>query len=203
MQNVMRKPFLLLGIAAWLLLAATAWLYFAAGRGPAAEASDVAASDTLFAVEPFTLVDTAGEPVSTAAFAGRPWVAMLFLTECPSGACPMMIGRMQDLLAAVDDRRVQVVSITVNPAVDSPDRLRDYAEVIGADADRWHFLTGSPAQIAAAGDALKLVTGDEGGVGHDERFLLIDPAGDAVGVYNRRSDKEMTSLRDDARALLE
>ena len=188
----MRKPFIVLSVIAWLLVAAAAWAVFLRpDPSPVAELPRTN-DDFAFPVEDFTLIGTDGQPFDTADLRGKTWVAMLFLTKCPTGACPDMVGKIGDLLAAVDDPDVQVVSITVDPAVDSPERLAGYADQIGAD-DRWHFVTGSPEMIAEAAGKLKMVVA--GTTGHDERFLLIDPDGIARGIYDRARPEEMTELR--------
>ena len=196
-----RKPFVVLAVVAWALLGLTLVATLALARADRGEAGRAVDLDgplaPMFAVEPFELVSADGGAFRSANLAGRPWVAMIFLTRCPTGACPAMVGRMEDLLAAVGESGVEVVSMTADPAVDTPERLAEYAKVIGADPDQWHFVTGTPEQVATAGRSLKMVVGPP----HDERFLLVDGRGVARGIYSRSSDEEMAALARDARAL--
>ena len=79
---------------------------------------------------------------------GRPWVAGFVFTRC-SGPCPKITGtmrRLQDELSGVDAR---LVSFSVDPEWDTPDVLRAYADAVGADRERWWFLTGDRSAIYA------------------------------------------------------
>ena len=42
-----------------------------------------------------------------------------------------------------------MVTISVDPENDTPERLREYAEELGA-GDGWHFLTGEPSAVETA-----------------------------------------------------
>ena len=47
-----------------------------------------------------------------------------------------------------DDARLRFVSISIDPAYDTPERLRTYAKRFRADA-HWQFFTGKADDIAA------------------------------------------------------
>jgi cytochrome oxidase Cu insertion factor (SCO1/SenC/PrrC family) len=95
----------------------------------------------------FTLMERSGQPLSTADLQGEVWIANFIFTRC-ADTCPVVSSRMAQLqkaFAAEDD--VRLVSITVDPAHDSPEVLARYADKIGAHPQRWLFLTGKKEHI--------------------------------------------------------
>lgn len=104
----------------------------------------------LFAVPAFTLVDQGGEVFRSDGLAGAPWVANLFFTSCPS-ICPGHMASLATLQQALRERGLAaaIVSISVDPATDTPERLAAYGERIGADPGNWHLLTGDEAAVRA------------------------------------------------------
>ena len=109
-------------------------------------------------VSDFTLTNQLGRAVSLEDLQGQVWVADIIFTRCP-GPCVAMTRRMQELQAALpEDLPVQLISLTTDPAYDSPDVLREYAKRFRADPDRWWFLTGPKLEVVRlAVDGLKLV----------------------------------------------
>lgn len=108
-------------------------------------------------VADFTLTNQDGQATSLAALTNHVWVADIVFTRC-AGPCPRMTGQMRSLQALLPrDGAARLVTLTTDPDFDSPAVLKKYGEHFGADFNRWTFLTGTKAQIAAlAGDSLKL-----------------------------------------------
>jgi protein SCO1/2 len=76
-----------------------------------------------------------------------------FFTQC-TDSCPTQSARLEEvqaLLQANPRPRVKLVSISVDPANDSPSTLTAYAARWHASAD-WTFLTGKPENV---GDVLR------------------------------------------------
>jgi len=97
----------------------------------------------------FLFVERSGRTVSLADFWGKVWIANFIYTHC-TDTCPLQSAR----LAALQDdfageRDLRFVSITVDPARDTPKVLAKYAARYGADPDRWWFLTGEKQAIYA------------------------------------------------------
>jgi protein SCO1/2 len=85
--------------------------------------------------------------LTTADLRGKVWIANFIFTRCVD-TCPLVSSRMaqfQKAFAAEDD--VRLVSITVDPAHDTPEVLARYADKLGAHRQRWLFLTGEKDQI--------------------------------------------------------
>ena len=73
-------------------------------------------------------------------------VAAAIFTSC-AGPCPKITGQMRRLQDELEGTDVRLVSVSVDPEFDTPERLRDYAETWGADGERWSFLTGDKEAI--------------------------------------------------------
>ncbi len=116
----------------------------------------------LFQVSDFTLTNQAGQLFSTAELRGKVWLAGILFTRC-GGPCPRMTQRLAELQAAIPaSRPVRFVTLTTDPAYDTPAVLDLYARRFKADPVRWQFLTGSKTQIvAAAVGSLKLTAVDK------------------------------------------
>lgn len=104
-------------------------------------------SDERFgAVQPFELTERSGARVTLDTLRGRVWIAAFVFTRC-SGPCPRISANMrqlQDRLAGAD---VRLVSFSVDPTHDTPEVLAHYADALGADPERWLFLTGPIEEV--------------------------------------------------------
>jgi protein SCO1 len=79
---------------------------------------------------------------------GKTVVVNAFFTTCTS-VCPPMNRNMEKMQEALGDRvgrDVFFVSITVDPEVDTPERLKDYAKKFHAGPG-WIFLTGKKENL--------------------------------------------------------
>ncbi len=64
--------------------------------------------------------------------------------------CPLLTAKMAEIqrrLGSDFGPRVRFLSITVDPEVDTPGVLRNYAKAHGANLEGWKFLTGTAAEI--------------------------------------------------------
>src|SRR5512138_2184239 len=99
-------------------------------------------------VPDFRLVDQSGMPFGPARLAGRVWIADFVFTRCPD-VCPRMTERLVAVHRALGER-ADVVSVSVDPAYDTPERLAAFARTHGAESPRWHFLTGDSRHVQEA-----------------------------------------------------
>jgi cytochrome oxidase Cu insertion factor (SCO1/SenC/PrrC family) len=101
----------------------------------------------LWEVPDFALIERSGQSVTRADLLGKVWIASIIFTRCAE-ECPLVsnhMARLQATFAAEPD--VRLVSITVDPAYDTPDVLTRYAQSFAAQPQRWLFLTGDKATI--------------------------------------------------------
>ena len=118
----------------------------------------------------FHLVDQSGAALDRAALLGRPSVIAAFHTTCHE-TCPLYTGMLLQLRKQAGDG-VRIVEVTTDPAHDTPDVLRQYAQEVGAD---WTFATGSEAAVAGFWSqfGVALSAGDV----HDSLVVLADAHG--------------------------
>jgi protein SCO1/2 len=121
--------------------------------------------------------------------------------------CPIMSEKMrklQDTLPA----EIRLVSFSVDPDVDTPAVLTEYARKFGADPNRWLFLTGSRESLfKLSKEGFKLAVDDSGGtelepITHSSRFALVDQHGRIRGYYSMEEPSELAHLIKDAKSLL-
>jgi protein SCO1/2 len=158
-------------------------------------------------VPAFGLTDQLGHPVTTADLAGKVAIANFIYTSCRE-TCPLLTQRLQVLQERLRGEqllgsRVLLLSITVDPARDTVEVLRDYAARHQADPAAWRFLTGPEGYlIPLISQGFKLglqPVGDE--VMHSNRILLIDPQG-RIRAYYDGLELEETAVLGDVRRLL-
>ena len=144
-----------------------------------------------------------GTPITLAQLRGRVWVAGFIFTRC-AGQCPLITSRMAALQTALPE--LELVSISVDPVYDTPERLTAYAARAGA-GERWRFLTGSPEVILPlVREGFRFAVGQDGTpeepITHSVRLVLVDQAGVIRGMYDATEAAAMPRLRDDAARLL-
>lgn len=144
-------------------------------------------------VPDFRLLAHSGQPFGRQTLSGHIWVANFVFTRCP-GVCPLLsaqMARLQTRLEETDQSLVRLVSFSVDPEWDTPQRLRGYADRYGADSKRWVFLTGElnvVQPLVRDGFQLAMMNtppeGSHAGHGqakrleqivHSDRFVLVDP----------------------------
>jgi protein SCO1/2 len=92
---------------------------------------------------------------------GRPVLLNFIFTSCTT-ICPISsqsFVAVQDRLGAARDR-IHLVSISIDPEFDTPQRLGEYAARFGAGR-QWSFLTGKAADIVAIQSAFGSYRGDK------------------------------------------
>jgi protein SCO1/2 len=138
------------------------------------------------------LIDQDGSPKTFSSFQGHR-VAMTFIyTRCPlPDFCPLMdkhFAEIQKTIAATPSLAdVRLVTVTLDPAFDTPKVLRAHANRQGADLARWTFLTGDPKDVNQFGSQLGMyVEHDPTGssaITHNLRTAVIDPRGRLVKIH--------------------
>lgn len=107
-----------------------------------------------------TLVNQRGEPVKLADLVRGKAVAMSFVfTRCAT-ICPPIgasFGRLRRQLGDRAGKDVELVSISLDPEHDTPERLRAWSEQFGAGAG-WTLLTGAEPDVTKVLKALSVYT---------------------------------------------
>jgi protein SCO1/2 len=134
----------------------------------------------------FSLTDQRGQPFGSRELAGHVWVADFIFTSC-QGVCPLLSERMAEV-----GRRARklgpdfhLVSVSVDPERDTPERLAAYGARFGANPLAWSFLTGPLGAVEkAVVDGFKVGMGKEPAntdnvqqpfeIFHGENLVLVD-----------------------------
>jgi protein SCO1/2 len=159
----------------------------------------------LFSLPPFSLIDEQGQAFGSAQLAGRPYVADFVYTACRD-ACPRLTARMgelQDLFQA-DRSAVRLVTFTVDPEHDTPEKLALYARAARAIPGLWSFVTGPVEQVSRLlNDDFKvsMERSASGDVSHDDHFVVVDAKGRIRG-YFEASPEGLARIRSALKDLL-
>jgi protein SCO1/2 len=143
----------------------------------------------------FTLTSQDGTAVSLASFRGKVVALTFIYTECPD-ICPLLTQKMaqvQDELGADFGKKIAFVSITLDPAHDTPEILKDYAQFWGAKPEGWSFLTGAPEAVrdVTRRYGVFFAKKEDGSVDHTQLTTLIDADGQMrVQYLGARFDPE-------------
>jgi protein SCO1/2 len=134
------------------------------------------------AVPDFTLTDQAHARVSLSQLRGKVVALNFIYTSC---ALPQFCYRLanhfsvvQKRLQARMGRDLVLLTVTFDPARDTPERLAEYAAQWKADASVWHFLTGSVEEVRRVCRLFGVdAFADEGLINHSTRTVVVDRRG--------------------------
>lgn len=94
-------------------------------------------------IQPFEFTDQHGEPFGMEQLKGKVWIADFIFTNCET-VCPPMTFSMSEIQEelATQGLEAEIVSFSVDPAVDSPEVLEAFIRNYTDDQSNWHLLTG-------------------------------------------------------------
>lgn len=146
-------------------------------------------------VPSFTYTNQDGETLGLRDLQGKVWLTDFIFTRCPN-ICPPMTANMLKIQKELKQAGVEaeIVSFSVDPEYDQPDKLKEFAENYGVDLSSWHFVTGySFDEIQKmVKDTFKGVVSRQEGpspdvpvlVNHPSQFYLVDQNGKVVKFYD-------------------
>ena len=143
-------------------------------------------------LENFVLTDQDGNPFDSSSLRGKVWVGSFFFTNCPA-----ICWRLNQTLAGLQETNptsdVRYVSITCDPANDTPEALAKYAKHFKADPARWTFLTGDMPLIRRIGnDMFHVAVANET---HSDRAFVVDRAGQVRGRFRLTEPEQVEMLK--------
>jgi len=106
------------------------------------------------------------------------YIADFFFTSCPS-ICPKVKKQMLRIYDKYNSNdQVKLVSHTIDPKRDTPERLKLYAKNLEVDTDKWIFLTGTKDSMLEMANAYFVSAMEDpeapGGFDHSGKILLVD-----------------------------
>jgi protein SCO1 len=142
------------------------------------------------ALPAISLVDEEGRRVTERDFLGRTTFVTFVYTRCPLPEfCPAITSRFKQLQAALAKdqalaRKARLLSVTLDPAYDTPAVLKDYARAIGADPARWSFASGDPAEVLKVARAFSVYVEQNGAIlDHTLATALVDENGQVREIW--------------------
>lgn len=137
-------------------------------------------------------VDQDGRKKTFRAFRGSRVILTFIYTKCPIPTfCPMMDRHFAALQEDLQDnpalKDVHLVTVSFDPAVDTPAVLKKHAAELKADLTRWTFLTGDLRDIdrfaARFGLSVAHSPTDARDITHNLRTAVISAEGKLVKMY--------------------
>jgi protein SCO1 len=157
--------------------------------------------ETGLRVSSFALTDQSGADFKSESLQGHVWVANFMFTNCP-GPCPRMSSQMHDVQTALAGQDVKLVSMTVDPDRDTPEKLAQYAAFYSATPGVWYFLTGPRETLNHLGQDVFKLNAVDGSFDHSTRFALVDRKSQIRGYYLTSEPDAIKRVIADAKALL-
>ena len=128
-------------------------------------------------------------------------VAINFIFTTCTTVCPPMTAtfrRVQQLLGERTGSEVSLISVSVDPTTDTPERLKAFAEKFKAGPG-WTFVTGGKSEISALLRALGAATPDK--TDHTATVLIgNEPAGHWTRTYGLSPASTLVKVIDEASA---
>lgn len=157
-----------------------------------------------------------GQKVSLGQLRGKVYVAGYQYTDCPAGCLGLaaFMKTLQEEFGA--NQQFRLVSISVNPEGDTPEKMDAWVRDKGVDSENWWFLTGDPAEFRKymisqfkfyateeVTDPALIAT--QGPYAHDQRLAIVDGEANIRGYYdvmNVSGAIEFERLRRDLKMVL-
>lgn len=169
-------------------------------------------------VPAFKLTNQDNKSISDKDYLGKVYVVEFFFSTCPT-ICPKMNQSMLQLQEEFyGNPNFGIASITIDPAKDTPQVLKEHANLLGVKHYNWYFLTGDKEYIySLANKGFNLYAGENnkvaGGFEHSGLFALVDKNGkircrkDAQGnpilYYDGLEASGVEAIKEDIKKLLE
>jgi protein SCO1/2 len=132
----------------------------------------------------YAFVNELGQPTRLAQYRGNALVLSFLFTRCPlPNFCPLTARKLAELQSRLAARPAgptnwHILAVTIDPAFDTPERLRQFGQAYGYQPGRWSFLTGELIDITALAEQFGLLFWNEDGtVNHNLRTVVVDARG--------------------------
>ena len=148
-------------------------------------------------VPEFQATDSHGKLFTRKDMAGKVWVVDFIYTSCPA-ECPLMSSKMKHVAADLKgENDVRILSVSVDPAHDTPPVLQNFANRYGGGNEQWRFITATPETVHLLAFETFHVGDVIGKLEHSTKFALVDKLGRIRGYYSSLNGDDLkTMLRD-------
>ncbi len=149
----------------------------------------------------FQLTSATGGTVTEAHMQGKILVVSFFYSTC-RGICPALVANLRGLLRPVQaSSDVLMVSFSIDPESDSPEKITAFLKAHKVLSDRWLFLTGDKAQIHSLArstfNADTIVPSGTTDFVHSENVYLMDSSHYLRAIYRGRGPASLPRILED------
>ncbi len=155
---------------------------------------DFVNGDTVYAtIPPFAFVNQDSALISNDTYKNKIYVVDFFFTHCPT-ICPKVKKNMLRIYEKYKTNdKVLLLSHSIDPKRDTVGRLREYAQRIGIQSNKWSLVTGEKNKIFDIANRYFSVAKEDadapGGFDHSGNIILIDMKG-RVRAFANGTDAE-------------
>ncbi len=115
---------------------------------------------------------------------GKTLVLVMIYTSCKT-ACPILVGKMKQIESKIDSKDagdIDFVLVSIDPEVDTPERLKKFAKDNAMDGPQWTFLTSNEdeTQVFANVLAVKYKKISPIDFSHSNIITIFNPNGELV-----------------------
>ncbi|OXS57459.1 protein SCO1/2 [Bacillus sp. V-88] len=165
-------------------------------------------ADTDWKVQDFSYTNQDSEDVGLKDLKGDIWIADFIFTSCET-VCPPMtsnLTKIQKQLKEEGINDIRIVSFSVDPEVDTPEKLKEYIGNYETDTNNWDLLTGyDQKEISTlAEESFKVLVRDDPSsdqVIHGTSFYLVNREGKVVKNYSGVQDVPYEEIVSDIKLL--
>lgn len=145
----------------------------------------------------FEFVNQEGKTISNKDYEGKVYVVEFFFATCPT-ICPIMNRKMVTIQNEFfGNPNFGIASFTITPDIDTPEKLKEYAENYKITHKNWNLLTGKSQDVVykLSNEGFKLYAGNgevsHGGFEHSGLFALVDKDGYIRSRYDEHGNAIM------------
>lgn len=125
-----------------------------------------------------------GEALTLADLSGRNVIVTMIYANCNT-ACPVLVQDVRRVYQALDAERrerTDLLVVSFDTERDTPERLQQYAEGVGAVGSEWHFATASASDVRTLSALLgvRYRQNPKGGYDHSNVVAVLNPEGEIV-----------------------
>ena len=154
----------------------------------------------------FSFTNQNGKEVTNGTFNGKIYAADFFFTSCPS-ICPKVMKQMMRIAdSQKNNEKFMLISHTIDPVRDSVKVLKTYADNLGINQSKWHFLTGDKDELLDMADEYYVAAYEDptapGGFDHSGKILLVDVDGHIRAFCDGTDPESVTKFIKDIDVLM-
>jgi len=128
----------------------------------------------------FEMTNQYGEKISERDMLGKVYLVEFFFTSCPT-ICPVMKQNLRIIEDSINNPNFGIISITIDPKRDTPQRLLEHYKQIQAKSQNWFMLTENRDYIQSVSKKFNIYIGDSKdeakSLDHSGQFALVDKQG--------------------------